>query len=217
MVTSRKILTLVILLIPAIALQAQTTAGGKSDIFRTLYAPRDRTVEITGGVTVPLSHLALKQFWTRGPSAGVLFLGRATYNVKFGIGGEASLFSFRRGMFALAYPGVTTQAKDLATVYVYLAIRNYLNPGLRLSPYVGLDVGVLRVTGAEYKEIINDVRFTYYDIPGMSRLAGSVSMGGDYFLSRRIALLLHGRAMYVVNDPNVGFLLSFHAGVNFTL
>jgi hypothetical protein len=217
MVTSRKILTLVILLIPAIALQAQTTAGGKSDIFRTLYVPRDRTVEFTGGVTVPLSHQALKEFWTRGPSAGVLFLGRATSYVKFGIGGEASLFSFRRGMFALAYPGVTTQAKNLATVYLYLALRNYLKPGLRMSPYVGLDVGVLRVTGAEYKEIINGVRATYYEIPGMSRLAGSVSLGGDYYLSRRVALLLQSRALYVFNDPNTGFLLSAHAGVRLTL
>jgi hypothetical protein len=217
MVTARKFLTFVALLIPAIALQAQTSSGAKNDVFRMLYAPRDRTVEITGGVTVPLSHEALKQFWTRGPSAEILFLGRASYNVKFGIGGEVSLLSFRRGIFALAYPDVATQVKHLATVYLYLAIRSYLKPGLRLSPYVGFDVGVLRVTGAEYKEIINGVRFTYYDIPGISRLAGSVSLGGDYYLSRRIALLVHGRAMHVFNDPNVGFLLSFHAGVKFTI
>lgn len=210
-------LLLIVFLCMQVAGFAQESAKVQEKGFHLLYSPRDKTIEITGGATFPMSHSALTDFWTRGPSGGACFLFRANDVMRVGVGAEVAYFSFRRGAFAEAYPGVPLQVSHLTTVHIFLAVRNYLRPGLRLSPFFGAEVGVLRVTGAEYKEIIGGVRHTYYEIPGMSHLTGSVSAGLDFYISRRVALQLQGRAVYVVNDPETGLLLTAHAGVKFAL
>jgi hypothetical protein len=218
MVIFRRVFAVVILCAMTAMLHAQTSPSGKpQDVFHLLYAPRDKTIEVVGGITLPLSHAGLTDFWLRGPSLGATFLVRANYNIKFGVGGEAALFSFRRGAFALAYPGIVTQARNLATVYLYIAVRNYLKPSVRMTPFIGAEIGVLRTTGAEYKDFVAGVRNTYYEIPGMSHLASSVSAGVDYYIFRRTALQIHGRALYVFNDPNTGLLFTVHAGVKIAL
>lgn len=216
MIPLKSILLIVMLGLPLCGV-AQLSREDREEIPRIVYSPRDRTLEITGGMTVPLSHAGLKEFWMRGPSGGVEFLFRANDLVRFGVGSEVALFSFRRGAFAEKFPDVIPQVTHLTGVYLFLAVRNYVRPGLRMSPFFGAEVGVLRMTGAEYKAILNGVRRTYYEIPAMSHLAGSVSAGLDYYVSRTIALQVQGRAMYVFNDPDTGLLVTTHAGVRFSL
>ncbi len=217
MVTMLRPLLLIILLCLPVAGFAQDTAKVQEQGFHLLYSPRDKTIEITGGATFPMSHSALTDFWMRGPSGGACFLFRANDVMRVGVGAEVAYFSFRRAGFAEAFPGVPLQVKDLTAVHIFLAVRNYLRPGVRMSPFFGAEVGVLRLTGAEYKEIIGGVRHTFYEIPGMSHLTGSVSAGLDFYISRRVALQLQGRAGFVVNAPETGLLLTAHAGVKFAL
>jgi hypothetical protein len=208
-------LLLITLLCVPVSSRAQDTTRTEDQSFRLLYAPRDRTIELTVGGTIPMSHSALTDFWTRGPSMGACFLFKANDVIRFGVGAEVDYFSFRRGAFAEAFPGVPLQVQHLAIVHVYLAVRNYLRPSLRMTPFFGAEVGVLRVTGAEYKMITGGVRHTYYEIPGMSHLSGAVSTGLDYYVGRHVAVQLQGRAVYVFNDPETGMLVSVHAGVKF--
>ncbi len=212
----RPILLIVLVGVPLWGV-AQPVSQDQEPVPRIVYSPRDRTLEISGGMTLPLSHAGLKEFWLRGPSVGVGFLFRANDLIRYGIGGEVAQFSFRRGAFAERFPDVIQQVTHLTGVYLFLALRNYLRPGLRMSPFIGAEVGILRMTGAEYKAVINGVRRTYYEIPAMSHLAASVSAGLDYYVSRTIALQVQGRVMYVFNDPDTGLLVAIHAGVRFSL
>ena len=71
-------------------------------------------------------------------------------------------------------------------VNVFLSMRRYFQPTLRTSPFVGAEVGFTRISGAEYKEIVNGVRVTYYEIPGALRLTASAVLGLDHYLSRTV-------------------------------
>jgi hypothetical protein len=212
----RVIVSLVLLSVPAWCF-SQGTASDQKPVFRLLYAPRNETIEIMGGVTFPISHVPLKSFWLRGPSAETAFYFKANDHIRFGVGLEAALLSFRRGTFARTFPGVPVQARTLTSIYLYLGMRNYLKPSVRMTPFIGAEIGVVRCSGAEYKEIIGGVRHTYYDIPGMSHLAASCSAGLDYYFIRRMAVQVEGRAIYVMNDTDTGLLLAAHAGFKFTL
>jgi hypothetical protein len=184
---------------------------------RLIYTPRDRTIEIFGGAGLPMTHPSFTRYWLRGPSAGMSLLFRASEHIKLGFGAEATLFSFRRGNFFAQNPGVPVQAKDMVFVNVYLLMRRYFQPTLRTSPYVGAELGFLRISGAEYKEIVNGVRVTYYDIPGALRLTASAVLGVDQYLSRRLAIQVDVRATYIHNDPSVGLILGGRGGLKLTL
>lgn len=216
MVNVRRVMIVLafVMVIPWIRGQCQT--GADESIFRLVYSPRDKTIEILGGMTLPLSHDGITDFWLRGPAVNVCLMVPATGNFRVGIGVEAALFSFRRGAFTQRYTGVTPEAKDLGLLHVYLAFRNYIRPGLRFSPYIGAEVGFARLTGAEQKEVINGVLTTYYDIPGIARLTFGASAGIDYYISRRIALQLDIRGMYMNNDPDLGIAASVQLGAKFS-
>jgi hypothetical protein len=204
-----------LLVLPWIRGQCQTKAGESA--FRLVYAPRDKTIEILGGMTLPLSHEGITDFWLRGPGANVCLMVRMKDNFKVGVGVEAALFSFRLGAFNERYPGVTAEAKDLGLVHVYLAFRNYIRPSLRFSPYIGAQVGFARLSGAEQKEVVNGVLTTYYDIPGTTRLTFGASAGMDYYIFRTMAVQLDVRGMYMNNDPNLGITVSVLLGAKFSL
>lgn len=184
---------------------------------QVVYTPRDRTVEIWGGIGIPVTHPSFTRYWLRGPSAGTKLLFSASEHTKLGFGAEATLYSFRRGNFALLNPGVPVQVKHMVFVNVYLSMRRYFQPTLRTSPYIGGELGFLRISGAEYKEIVNGVRVTYYDIPGALRLTVSAVFGVDHYFSRRFAIQADVRATYIHNDPSVGLILGGRAGCKFTL
>jgi opacity protein-like surface antigen len=217
MVNVRRVMVVLafVLVTPWIRGQCQTSAD--ESVFRLVYAPRDKTIEILGGMTVPLSHDGITDFWMRGPGANVCLMVRMRDNFKVGVGGEAVLFSFRRAAFGERYPGVTPEVKDLGLLHVYLAFRNYIRPSLRFSPYIGAEVGFARLTAAEQKEVINGVLITYYDVPGTTRLTFGASAGVDYYISRTMALQLDIRGMFMNNDPDLGITASVRLGVKFSL
>jgi hypothetical protein len=217
MVKALHTVLLVALLAAPVLGQSHNTTSDQNYPARLLFAPRNTTFELLGGMTIPMSHASLKNLWLRGPSARVAFYFKANDRTRFGVGIDAALFSFRRGMFAAIFPGVPVQAKNLTTIHVYMGMRNYLKPSVRMTPFLGAEVGVVRCSGAEYKAIISGVRHTYYDIPGMAHLAASVSAGVDYYLVPHLAVQLEGRAIYVVNDPDMGLFLTAHAGFKFAL
>jgi hypothetical protein len=181
------------------------------------YPLRDKTFELMGGMTFPMSHSGLTSFWMRGPSVAAALYFKANDRIRIGAGFEAAVFSFRRGTFAQSYPGVAVQARDLASTYLYIAARNYLQPRWTITPFFGGEIGVVRLSGAEYKEIVNGVRRTYYEIPGIAHLAASGSAGLDFYLARFVALQVVGRVMYVVHDPDMGVLMAVYAGLKFAL
>jgi hypothetical protein len=185
--------------------------------YRLVYSPRDKTIEVLGGITIPLSHEGITDFWLRGPGMNVCLMVRMKDNFKVGIGGEAALFSFRQGAFNQHYPGVPPEIKDLGLLHVYLAFRNYIRPSLRFSPYLGIQVGFARLSGAEQKEVVNGVLTTYYEIPGTAHLTLGASAGIDYYVARTIALQFDIRGMYMNNDPDLGIAVSMQLGAKFTL
>jgi hypothetical protein len=210
------LLIVFVLSVPVLCYSQAPTGTSKQPSNR-LFPQRDRTFEIMGGMEFPMSHSGLTGFWMRGPSVAASLYFKASDKVRFGVGIETAVFSFRRGTFAQTYPGVVVQARDLASTYLYIAARDYLQPRWRVTPFFGGEIGVLRCSGAEYKAIVNGVRQTYYEIPGMAHLAASGSAGLDFYLARFVALQVEGRIMYVVNDPDAGILTAVHAGLKFAL
>ena len=99
MVNLRRVMIVfaVVLVIPWFRGQCQTKTD--ESVFRLVYAPRDKTIEILGGMTVPLSHEGITDFWLRGPGANVCLMVRMKDNFKVGVGVAAALFYFRRGAF----------------------------------------------------------------------------------------------------------------------
>lgn len=196
---------------------AQTDSRTQDKYFWLTYAPRFRTIEFWAAMGIPVSHEGLTEFWKRGPGAGMNLLFLAANNVVVGAGAEATLLSFRRGTFAERFPGVPLQVEDMVLVHLTLNMRYYLRPSIRMSPYVGLDIGVARLSGAEYKRLVDGVRHTYYEIPATARLTFGASAGVDYYVIKRVALQGEVRSVVVHNDPNVGLLLSLRMGVKLAL
>jgi|GEM_PF-1281838 len=217
MVNVRHIATALVFLLGIPLVRGQCQTAEEEAALRLVYTPRDKTFEVLGGMTLPLSHDGITDFWMRGPGVNVCLMVRMKTNFKVGIGGEGALFSFRLGAFNQRYPGVTAEVKDLGLIHVYLAFRNYIRPTLRFSPYVGAQVGFARLTSAEQKAVVNGVLITYYEIPGTTRLTLGVSAGMDYYVSRRIAVQLDVRGMYMNNDPDLGIAASVQLGAKFSL
>jgi hypothetical protein len=184
---------------------------------RQIYLPRERTIEVWGGMAHPFNHKSFKRYWMRGPAAGFSMHFRASDHVKIGFGAEATLFSFRAGNFTVWNPTVPVQVKDIVALNVFLSMRRYFRPALRTSPFIGGEIGFTRVTGAEYKDIVNAVRVTYYEVPASFRLTASACVGIDHYLSRTIAVQGEVHLTYLHNDPNVGLFVGGRAGLKFTL
>lgn len=194
-----------------------TRKSAQQNRSRLVYTPRDLTVEVWGGMGLPMAHRSFTRYWLRGPAGGFTLLFPASDRLRIGFGADATLFSFRKGNFALLNPEIRLQVKDIVLVDLHLTMRHYFTPGLRASPYIDFTVGFARISGAEYKDIVNGVRVTYYEVPGTTRLAAGIHGGADYYLGRRFAVQADLGAVYVHNDPNLSFLLSGRAGVKFTL
>ena len=173
------------------------------------------TVLVGGGI--PLSREGLRQFWKVGPSGSLSFFVNVSSATALGIGADVSMLYFRLGTFASTFPGVSVQPKDVAMIHVYVGVKHSFAPTKRFSPYVVATVGAARVTAATYKEVVDSVRVTYYDIPGRTRLAGSLGLGTDISLSTWLSFTMEAKATYFNNDADVGFECLVRGGFRFTL
>jgi hypothetical protein len=221
MVRSARILVLLcigLMLVSAVRVNAETPQEKQKPAAAGLaFSPRERTVEVWGGIAHPLNYASFKRYWMRGPVAGFAMYFRASNESKIGFGAEATLYSFRAGNFTVWNRDVPVQIKDLATLNVFLALRRYFRPTLRSSPWMGIEVGFTRITGAEYKQIVNGVRVTYYEVPSAFRLTATLTTGIDYFLTRKLAVQAEARVTYLHHDENLGLAIGARGGVKFTL
>jgi hypothetical protein len=134
-----------------------------------------------------------------------------------GLGIDLARLYFRLGAFSTTFPGVLPVRKDIAMGHVYVGVKHSFAPTRWFSPYIAGTIGAARVTGAVYREVIDSVRVTYYDLPGRTRLAGSLALGTDIRLGRTLSFTMEAKATYFHNDPDVGFFCLIDGGFRVTL
>ncbi len=176
------------------------------------------SLAVTAGFTAPQSKDALTQFWKGGPGVAVKVLLRAAPGFWIGAGADISALWFRQSGFVQAYPSVDVQKKNMAWVNIFVLSRygGFIRSGL-VHPYTEFAIGASRLSGAEYKEVIDSVRVTYYEIPARTRLALTLTGGVEIQVWPRVSFLVEGAVRYVHNDPNVGVALLANGGVRVTL
>lgn len=196
---------------------AQQTAPqqSKKAVLLPRPAPRvpRRSIVVTAGLTVPLSHSYLTDFWTMGPGGSFTFFAHVHRLVSVGVGAEGSLLFFRSGAFETQYPGVAYEKRNLGLLHLFLTWRYAFVSQPPVSPFIGASIGAAKATKAVYETTVNGIRTTYYEIPGRTRLAVAGLLGADFFLDRTVALEVEGKALFLYNDPEVGLSLSVRAGV----
>jgi opacity protein-like surface antigen len=175
------------------------------------------SLKVSGGLATPKSKKSLTRFWKGGPAFSVNLLVRAAPGFWVGTGVDVSALWFRQANFGLRYPSVELQRRNMAWVNIFLLSRFGLSPGGPVHPYVEFGAGGSRLSGAEYKEIVDSVRVTYYEIPARTRLAMKFTGGIEITLSPAFAFIAEGALRYVHNDPNMGVGLLLQGGVRLTL
>jgi len=172
-----------------------------------------RSIVMSAGLTVPLSHSHLTDFWTMGPGGSFAFFAQVHRLVSLGVGAEGSMLFFRSGAFETQFPGVSYEKRNLGLLHLYVTWRYAFLSKPPVSPFIGASVGAAKATLAVYQTTVNGIRTTYYEIPGRTRLAVAGLLGADFYLDRTVALEVEGKALYLYNDPEVGLSLSVRAGV----
>jgi len=178
--------------------------------------PKKQFTVLAGG-GIPLSRESLIKFWKVGPSGSLSFFVNVRPSTALGIGTDVSMLYFKLAEFASTFPGVAVQRKDIVMVHVYVGVKHSFSPTKGFSPYVVGTVGAARVTEAAYKEIVDSVRVTYYNIPGRTRLAGSLGLGADIALSGWLWFTMEAKGTYFHNDADVGVACLVRGGFRFTL
>lgn len=208
------VLVCVIACVPVRAQQAVPQQQKKAAILpRPASRIPRRSIVVSGGLTVPVSHIPLTDFWTMGPGGSAAFFAHVHRLVSVGVGMEASSLFFRSGAFETKFPGVSSKKPNIGFLHLYLAWRYAFLSQPPVSPFIGASVGAAKATPAVYETMINGIRTTYYEIPGRTRLAVAGLVGADFFLDRTVAVEVEGKAVYLHNDPEVGLVLSVRAGV----
>lgn len=175
------------------------------------------SLSVTAGYVAPQSKQSLTQFWKGGPGASVCLLMRAAPGFWVGTGLDVSALWFKKSSFAEAYPSVEVQAKNMAWVNLYLLSRYGFIPGGSVHPYIQVAIGGSRLSGAEYKEVIDSVRVTYYEVPARTRMALTCTGGLEIPVARGFSFLAEAAMRYVHNDPNMGIGLLISGGARITL
>ncbi len=171
------------------------------------------SIVVAGGVMVPVTHASLKDFWNLGPAGGLTVYANVNRFVSFGAGVEALLLSFDDGAFSARYPGVSAHPLRTANLHLFVTWKYTGRLGSVLCPTFSASLGGSKMTKALYEERIAGVRTTYYSHPGRMRLTIGVSPGLEFAMSRGLALVIEGRALYLHNDPEAGLLAGGRCGL----
>ena len=194
--------------------RATVTPPAEAD---SLQPSRRKIITVRYGVGIPLSNKAMTQFWAPGQSVSAEFLINITPRFSLGVGLDAAQYPFREPWFALAYPTVPPQKSDLYWWNLYFASKLTFPGRSRFAPFAIGQIGVSRITAAEYREVIGGVRVTYYDIKGRTRLTVGLGGGVDYFVYRWLFLQAEAKTTYAHNDPQRSFIPLLRAGAVFIL
>jgi hypothetical protein len=174
-------------------------------------------LSVSVGIAFPLSKDAVKRYWNSGMTGSISLLLPAQRSVLVGLAFDASALTFDEPAFTTDYPTVPPNAIDLGVFNLQLLARGLFRPGMRLSPWIEGGLGGAFVTGATYREVIDGVRHTYYDVKRTTRLSVSGSAGADIFFTAAFAFTIRGKFTYLVNDPSIGVMLLADAGLRFRL
>jgi hypothetical protein len=132
-----------------------------------------------------------------------------------GVSVDAAALWFRASRFVQNHPGVSLHNTPVAHITVALTGRMELLPTRRFDPFVGLSVGASRLSAAVYREVVDSVRVTYYNIPGRTRLSAGASAGVMFHATRWLGFEAECRLLYVHNDPDAGVSVAVRTGVRF--
>ena len=176
-----------------------------------------RTVCISGGMSWPVTHEGLTRYWRGGPTVAVDFNVRFRRRFLLGVGLDVAAFWFRSSRFIQSNPGVPLHNMPVSHITIALTGRVELTPGKRFVPYLGLSIGASRLTAAVYREVIDSVRVTWFNIPGRTRLSAGGIAGVSFQTSRWLGVEAESRLLYVHNDPDAGLVVLLRAGLRFTI
>jgi hypothetical protein len=204
------------------AVNAQTATPAGSTTNTAAARPKSQAwkrpaVSVSVGMSFPLSKDPLTSYWSSGMTGSVALLVPANRSVLVGVAFDASSFRFDEPAFTADYPTVPPNSIDLGLLNLQLLIRVLFRPGMRLSPWIEGGMGGAFVTGATYREVVNGVRQTYFDVKRTTRLSLAGSAGTDIFFNSALAFTIRGKITYLVNDPSFGVVLVADAGLRFRL
>lgn len=169
------------------------------------------------GVGALHSRNGIMSFWEMGPGGSVTFMINVKRELAFGMGLDIAHVSFRDAAFRSTFPGIPVRQKNITMGALSLAMTYSTLPTMRFSPFVGATLGATRLSKAVYRQTVDSVRVTYYNIPGRARLTVGLTAGADIVLVRWLALRIEMKTIYIHNDPDLGFASFFRAGVRLAL
>jgi hypothetical protein len=175
-----------------------------------------QAIIVSVGMTIPAGREALREFWLRGPNVSGSYLVYVNPSVALGIGVDLSWLFFDVAAFSLRRPGVSLQVTDnVVLADIHLDAAYYFFKGNQTRPFVDLQVGIVAISQATYREIVNGVRTTYYDVGGNGRLAMSLAGGAIVQLDARLAIHAELKGTFIHNDPAASFLAHLRAGIQY--
>jgi hypothetical protein len=176
-----------------------------------------RTISVRYGIGIPLSNKGITAFWAPGSSVSAEFLIDINSRLSLGLGIDAAKFSFREEWFRLGYPTLPIHALDLYWWNVYVGGKFAIPNRSLFTPFGEAQIGVSHITPAEYREVINGVRVTYYNIKSSTRLTLGLSAGVDVRVAWWLALQAEGKMTYAYNDPQRNFVFLGRGGFLFSI
>jgi hypothetical protein len=194
-----------------------TRAAPPSSSFNPLPADssdaRRATITILGGIASPLSKAGLTEFWGTGPSGAAQVLVHVSRSVSVGMGLDVASYIFSSGDFSSKFPTIRVQEKNILGISILLTAKFVPVPQARLTPFFVGQLGAAQVTPTEYREVVDSVRVTYYNIPRRFRLASNVAAGFDLYIARGFWIEMEGKLAYVHNDPSRGTTFFLRGGI----
>ena len=189
----------------------------------TRAAYRMRSIALTVGAISPRSKRDLTGLWGGGPSGSIVFMVNVNRMLSLGVGLDASVLQFRddaaqtRFSDRSTYPDSAYPATSIRLFNIFMAWKFAPLPQGRFSPYVAADIGAVLRSDASYRPVVDEIRYTYYSIPGRTRLSIGGGVGVDMGVSRTVAIELELRAKYLQQDPAFGVCAVVRGGVRISV
>ncbi|MBI5474007.1 MAG: hypothetical protein HY961_16845 [Ignavibacteriae bacterium] len=168
------------------------------------------------GMAIPVGRTGLVDYWLNGVSGKASFQIFADSYLAFGLSTDIALLYFDEMAFAQRWPGVPLKAKDnLILGNVSFDATYSFFPGYTTRPFVSVQIGAEFISEASYKQMINGVRYVYYDVGGHTRLALGLVTGADIQLAYWLNLHTELKGTFIHNDPDVSMITQARVGVQY--
>jgi hypothetical protein len=169
-----------------------------------------------GGAGWPLAKESLTDFWKFGPIFAATFSTSVNRHVSVGVGVDLTVLRFSYDAFWSKYPDVIPLDRKVIWWDVYLLGKYTLLPQKGITPYATFSLGATRLTQASFKQVVDSVKITYYEIHPRNRLSIGIAAGADFEITREVSFVAEIYSVFVHNDPEAGMLLALRGGFRFT-